>query len=67
MGIAVAFGCQPALTVAGQHFNKKRALAMGIVTTGCGLGGTLYPIMFHKLVPVIGFSWVIRIAALKTG
>ena len=39
---------------------------MGIVTTGCAIGGVSYPIMFQRLVPNIGFAWVLRIAALKT-
>lgn len=66
LGLAIAFGVQPALTVTGQHFKTQRALAMGVVTGGCALGGVLFPIMFSELEPVIGFDWTLRVAALKT-
>ncbi|KAL7928086.1 MFS general substrate transporter [Trichoderma chlorosporum] len=59
-GLTVAFGVQPALTVVGQHFKKRRALAMGIVASGSSLGGVCLPVMFSKLVPKIGFPWSMR-------
>lgn len=63
-GLTVAFGVQPALAVAGQHFKQRRALAMGIVAGGSSIGGVCLPIMFSHIVPKIGFSWSIRVAAL---
>jgi MCP family monocarboxylic acid transporter-like MFS transporter 10 len=65
MGFTMAFGVQPALTVAGQHFKKRLALAMGIVSVGSAAGGVLFPIMFRRLLPVVGFAWMLRVAALK--
>jgi MCP family monocarboxylic acid transporter-like MFS transporter 10 len=65
MGVTIAFGVQPALTVIGQHFNNKRAFAMGIVSAGSATGGVMFTIIFEKLRPIIGFSWTMRIAALK--
>ncbi|KAF2110452.1 major facilitator superfamily domain-containing protein [Lophiotrema nucula] len=65
MGTAIGFGCQPALAVAGQHFRQRRALAMGIVSAGCGAGGVCFPIMLGKLVVAVGFTWTLRLAALK--
>ena len=62
--MTVAFGVQPALAVAGQHFKKRRALAMGLVAGGSSIGGVCLPIMFSHIVPKIGFSWSIRVAAL---
>lgn len=55
---------QPALTVAGQYFKRKRALAMGIVASGSSIGGVCLPIMFSKLIPTIGFPWALRVGAL---
>lgn len=66
MGFTIAFGVQPAITAAAQHFKTRRALPMGIVATGCALGGVCFPIMFSCLVPMIGFAWTLRVAALKT-
>jgi len=67
MGLTIAFGVQPALTVVGQHFKKRQALAMGLATTGSSLGGIGFPLMFERLVPIIGFSNALRMAALKIG
>ncbi|KAK7736072.1 hypothetical protein SLS63_003593 [Diaporthe eres] len=63
-GITVAYGVQPALTVAGQYFKRKRALAMGIVASGSSIGGVCLPIMFSKLIRTIGFAWSMRVGAL---
>ncbi|KAF9699225.1 hypothetical protein EKO04_003208 [Ascochyta lentis] len=65
VGFAAAFGAQPALTVVGQHFKERRALAMGIATTGSALGGIGFPLMFERLLPTLGFQWMLRVAALK--
>lgn len=66
MGISFGFAVQPALAVTGQHFKRRRALAMGVVTGGCALGGVLYPIMFTQLEGVIKFDQALRLAATKT-
>ncbi|KAF6828192.1 hypothetical protein CPLU01_08671 [Colletotrichum plurivorum] len=63
-GFTVAYGVQPALTIAGQYFHRRRGLAMGIVASGSSLGGTCLPIMFSKLIPAIGFPWAMRVGAL---
>ena len=60
----MAFGVQPALAVAGQHFKQRRALAMGVVASGSSIGGVCLPIMFSHIVPKIGFAWSVRVAAL---
>ncbi|KAK0642545.1 Aspyridones efflux protein apdF [Lasiodiplodia hormozganensis] len=63
-GLTISFGTQSTLAIAGQHFKKKRSLAMGIVAGGSSAGGVCLPIMFSRLVPQIGFGWSIRVAAL---
>ncbi|KAH7073235.1 major facilitator superfamily domain-containing protein [Paraphoma chrysanthemicola] len=67
MGLTIAFGIQPALTVVGQHFKERRALTMGMVSTGSALGGIGFPLMFEKLVPLVGFANALRLAGLKIG
>lgn len=67
MGITMAFGIQPALTVVGQHFQQRRALAMGLVSAGSALGGIGFPLMFESLLPAVGFPKALRLAALKIG
>ena len=39
-GISVGFGYYPALSIVGHYFEKRRALAMGIVAAGTALGNT---------------------------
>lgn len=63
-GLTVAYGVQPALTVVGQYFKRRRALAMGVVAAGSSVGGVCLPIMFSKLIPAIGFPWTMRVGAL---
>ncbi|KAH6620246.1 major facilitator superfamily domain-containing protein [Boeremia exigua] len=65
VGFAAAFGAQPALTVVGQHFKQQRAVAMGFVAAGSALGGIGFPLMFESLLPLLGFQWMLRVAALK--
>ncbi|KAH7402870.1 major facilitator superfamily domain-containing protein [Pyrenochaeta sp. MPI-SDFR-AT-0127] len=65
MGTTIAFGVQPALTVVGQHFKERRALAMGLVSTGSALGGIGFPLMFERLLPTVGFANALRLTALK--
>jgi MFS family permease len=66
MGLTIAFGVQPALTVVGQHFKKRRALAMGLMSTGSALGGIGFPLMFDQLLSKVGFANSLRLAAVKT-
>ncbi|KAI9721174.1 MAG: hypothetical protein M1828_005281 [Chrysothrix sp. TS-e1954] len=45
-------------------FVKRRVLAMGIVASGSGLGGVVFPIVFIQLTGRIGFGWAIRVIGL---
>lgn len=65
LGISAAFGVQPALIVVGQHFGKRCALAMGLISIGYSLGGIGFPLMFERLLPTIGFANALRVAAVK--
>lgn len=43
MKVATGLMYQPSITVLSHYFEKRRALAMGISTSGASLGGVLYP------------------------
>lgn len=43
------------------YFTTKRAFAIGIAASGSSLGGVIYPIVFHRLQPQIGFGWTVRV------
>ncbi|OTB00546.1 hypothetical protein M426DRAFT_324213 [Hypoxylon sp. CI-4A] len=51
----------PSVAIIPQYFSKRKALAMGIVTSGSSLGGVVYALMFQGLLSRVGFGWATRI------
>ncbi|KAH8806104.1 MFS transporter [Xylogone sp. PMI_703] len=70
-GIGFGIGASGLFTVAmvasGQWYDKNRALAMGLVAAGSGLGGILHPIYIRILMQRIGFPGAVRYTALVIG
>ncbi|KAJ7491908.1 major facilitator superfamily domain-containing protein [Mycena latifolia] len=66
-GLATGISCGvifgPTLGVVGHWFKRKRGLAMGFSAMGSSIGGTIFPIATHKLIPLVGFQWTMRICA----
>ncbi|KAK2808332.1 hypothetical protein FQN49_008727, partial [Arthroderma sp. PD_2] len=60
--MGLGFGCLyvPAPAVVSQYFHKRTALAMGASSAGSAVGGIIYPIIFTRLQPRIGFPWATR-------
>lgn len=42
-------------------FEGRRALATGLAAGGSAIGGIIYPIVFIRLQPLIGFGWAVRV------
>jgi MFS family permease len=63
--VGIGGGCvfAPSVAVISTYFTTKRALAIGIVAAGGSVGSTIYPIVFRKLQPAIGYPWTIRVIA----
>ncbi|KAI0480016.1 major facilitator superfamily domain-containing protein [Xylaria cf. heliscus] len=63
--MGVGFGCVylPAPAIVSQYFHTRAALAMGAASTGSAIGGIIYPIIFTKLQPHVGFGWATRVLA----
>ncbi|KAH8807154.1 MFS monocarboxylate transporter-like protein [Xylogone sp. PMI_703] len=63
--IGVGCGCFfiPGLAIVAAYFSTKKAFATGIATGGSSLGGVIYPIIFRRLQPTLGFGWAVRIMA----
>ncbi|KAI1087576.1 putative MFS monocarboxylate transporter [Rostrohypoxylon terebratum] len=61
--IGVGTGCLyiPSVAIIPQYFTTRKALSMGIVTSGSSFGGVIYPLMFQGLLPRVGFGWTTRI------
>jgi MFS family permease len=60
--IGIGTGCLyvPSVALLPQYFSSKRALVTGIAASGSSLGGVVYPILFTRLLPMIGFQWTMR-------
>lgn len=68
-GLVVGIGSEclflPSVAIVPQWFElKSRNLALGIVAVGSSVGGVIFPITFHHLLPHVGFSWVVRVIGL---
>ncbi|KAF8595642.1 MFS general substrate transporter [Ceratobasidium sp. AG-I] len=63
LGISLGLLFLPAIGVISHHFAKRRALAMGIVTSGSSCGGIIFPIMLNKIFERSGFAWGVRATA----
>lgn len=61
VGIGSGLFLVPSVGLPGTWFERKRGLAIGIVTMGSSIGGIVYPIMLFKLIPQVGFPWATRI------
>ncbi|KAF9045397.1 major facilitator superfamily domain-containing protein [Panaeolus papilionaceus] len=48
MGIAVGAMYIPSLGIIAHYFQKRRSLALGLATTGSGVGGAVFPIILNK-------------------
>ncbi|KAK6607542.1 major facilitator superfamily transporter [Botrytis cinerea] len=51
----------PSIAVLPAYFDKKQALALGIGASGSAIGGIIFPIIFNRLLPTIGFGWSVRV------
>ena len=61
--IGMGAGCLfiPAIAILPTYFTTKIGLSIGIAASGSSTGGIIYPIMFYKLIPQVGFGWSVRI------
>lgn len=44
-----------------QYFERKRGLAMGIVTSGTGVGGLIVPFIMDAINQSLGGAWQVAI------
>lgn len=53
----------PTTAILAQYFTTRRALAIGLASTGSPLAGIVFPIIFSKLLARLGFGWATRVIA----
>ncbi|KZT61346.1 MFS general substrate transporter [Calocera cornea HHB12733] len=61
-GLAMGILFLPSMAVIGHHFQKRRALAMGIAVSGSSTGGIIFPIMINNIFNERGYVWGVRAA-----
>ncbi|KAI9730843.1 MAG: hypothetical protein M1834_005561 [Cirrosporium novae-zelandiae] len=61
--VGLGSGCLfiPSVAIVSTYFSTKKSFATGIAASGSSLGGIIYPIVFYKLQPQIGFGWAVRV------
>ncbi|KAH7138956.1 major facilitator superfamily domain-containing protein [Dendryphion nanum] len=63
--ICTGIGCGtlfiPSVAILSTYFTTRLAMAVGLAASGSSLGSVIYPIVFHKLLPQIGFAWTTRV------
>ncbi|ETS76547.1 hypothetical protein PFICI_11934 [Pestalotiopsis fici W106-1] len=64
MGGGLGFAFLPVTGLVAKHFKKRRALAMGIISTGAAIGGFVFSLLGGKLFySNLGFPWTVRVSA----
>ncbi|KAL1977835.1 hypothetical protein VTN31DRAFT_694 [Thermomyces dupontii] len=63
VGIGGGLGYTPALVVISSKFTTKRPIAIGLASLGSSIGSVIFPIVFRRLQPNIGFGWAVRVIA----
>lgn len=59
-GIGAGIIYCPVMANVSIYFDKRRALAIAIVTSGTATGGVVYPVIAQQLLPKVGFGWTVR-------
>ncbi|EUC27579.1 hypothetical protein COCCADRAFT_41722 [Bipolaris zeicola 26-R-13] len=61
VGIGAGLIYVPSVAILSTYFSTRIGAAIGIAASGSSLGGVIYPIVLHKLLPQIGFGWATRV------
>ncbi|CAI7650032.1 unnamed protein product [Penicillium bialowiezense] len=63
MGLGFGLLYVPSITLVSRSFTTRRAVALGISTSGAPAGGIIYTVMFNQLISKLGFPWTVRAMA----
>lgn len=55
-GVGRSFAYTPGLIIVGVYFNKRRGIAVGLATSGVGLGCFLFPPVIELMFDYYGFT-----------
>lgn len=60
-GLSASLLWTPCLQRGLEWFSERRALAVGIITSGVGIGGLVYSNIFTACFQTVGYAWGLRI------
>lgn len=63
VGVGMGFCFLPSTAILAQYFSTRRALAIGIASSGSPIGGIVFPIVFSSLSKSVSFGWATRVIA----
>ncbi|KAF3044627.1 hypothetical protein E8E12_005538 [Didymella heteroderae] len=63
-GVGAGIFFVPIMGVCATYFAKKKAMALGMVTSGTAMGGVIYPLVVRQLLGKVGFGWTVRVLGL---
>lgn len=63
-GIGMGFLASTTINITSQWFEKKRSLANGIASSGCGIGGLIYSLATGAALSRVGLAWTLRMLAI---
>ncbi|OQE38915.1 hypothetical protein PENCOP_c007G08469 [Penicillium coprophilum] len=63
--VGIGFGLLyvPAIALVSRSFTTRRAVALGVSSSGAPVGGIIYTILFNQLISKVGFPWTVRVMA----
>ncbi|KAK0231186.1 major facilitator superfamily domain-containing protein [Armillaria fumosa] len=61
IGLSCGMVFGPSVGVVGHWFRRRRGIAIGLMSTGASVGGTVFPIITRELIDAVGFPWTMRI------
>ncbi|KAL2812555.1 major facilitator superfamily domain-containing protein [Aspergillus cavernicola] len=64
LGVSLSLAFNPAISIVAHYFNRRRAFATGVASSGASVGGVIFPLVFQALVSKVGFAWATRSIAL---
>lgn len=68
VGVGIGGGIlyMPVIKLLPEWFSERRGLAGGIIFSGTGVGGFVFPFMLNTLLEKVGLRWTLRIWAIGT-
>jgi predicted MFS family arabinose efflux permease len=61
MGLGFGLLYVPSIALVSRTFTSRRAVALGVSTSGAPAGGIIYTVMFNQLISKVGFPWTVRL------